>query len=217
MTNEAREKPILTPDYLAYVVRQVRLDGEYRPKTWLSAVQEYEAAWHTSPSEEDTDTAYEIIAYFQEQTPDDALTPHLADLISLMRRPEVRRDELALAASAVFVYQRAREREARAQQEKARRGTSRHVGARGDEIEIPHAYVLAHRDRPSAHTGRVHIYDLQDATGNAYTWFAPRRELEPGWTYDLTASVKRHEEYREIKKTIVGNVRVARVVEEGSK
>jgi len=205
-------------DYLAYVTRQIRLDAGHTPQTWKDAIAAYDHAHnHPPPTLADRDEARRILTYIRGQSPDDALTPHLADLVTCLNREHIRRDELALAASAALVYTRAQEREARAREESKRRQTSRHVGARGQEISITRAYILAHRDRPSPHTGRVHIYEIQDGQGNAYTYFASRPELEPGWTYDLLADVKRHEIYREIQKTIVGNVRIGRVVEEGSK
>lgn len=212
---------IATVDYLAWVACQIRLDGGYHPDIWKGAIEARDR-FNRDPVGDsrtalDIEHAYAILIYFRGQSADEALTPHLADLITCLNKEKIRRDELALAASGALVYQRAEERKMRGELDAKRRETSRHVGARGQEISILAGYITSHRARPSPHTGLVHIYDIQDAAGNAYTWFANRRDLEPGWMYDLLAVVKRHEEYRGIQKTIVGNVRIARVVAEGSK
>ena len=223
--------PVPTLDYLAWVARQIRIDGALRAgrnepaPTWRRAIEERErlmalgapVEWgNPAVTAEDCNQARAVLAYVRAQDVAEIFTDYLRDLCALLAADTIPRDRLALAASAFAVHRAAGERRAREAAEAERRRTSRHVGARGQEIAIPGGHVTSHRQRPSESTGIVHIYDIESAEGNAFTWFAPRADLKLGWTYDLAAVVRKHDDYRGIKKTIVGGVRVVRVVEEGS-
>lgn len=48
-----------------------------------------------------------------------------------------------------------------------------------------------------------HLYTILDSDGNVFKWFASNPILEVGQTYDLKATVKKHEEYKGQKQTLI--------------
>ena len=54
------------------------------------------------------------------------------------------------------------------------------------------------------------LYTLQDADGNVIKWFASRDALgdKPGVTVKLMATVKKHEEYKNVKQTLITRAKV---------
>lgn len=54
----------------------------------------------------------------------------------------------------------------------------------------------------------VEIVKFSDLTGNEFVWFASKRsELEPGSTWNMKATVKRHSRFRGIEQTVINRPR----------
>lgn len=221
-TTDTEKGYVPTLDYLAWVARQVRIDGSFMvgketpeggpAPTWQRAIVEMDTYLTTrhGPKGDDTAEARATLDYFRAMQPDEQLSDYLIDLIVLLRDPEVRRDRLALAASGLLVYQR--QQAARERQDAARRmrQQSRHVGRVGDTIG---ATVTVEQ---YAHRGHQHIYTLRGDNGNAYTLFWDEPIFNLGWVYAITAKVTRHDTYRGEARTVIGYPHGYRVIEEGS-
>ena len=51
--------------------------------------------------------------------------------------------------------------------------------------------------------GMTYLHHFQDADGNQFKWFASSNNMEVGKVYDLTATVKKHDEYKGVQQTIL--------------
>lgn len=208
-----------TLDYLAWVVRQARIDGalvtgkyEARDRqTWHRALWEMDRILTIGPAEIDRKEAAAMLAYFRAQSPEEQQSDYLLDLVVLLADDEIRRDRLALAASGLVVYRRAMEARERAEQEKRQRQASRHFGEVGRDYTVI-ATVAERHDR----AGRLTIYRLVSDEGHVLTYFGTPNLLHSGWVYSLAVRVGRHDEYKGELRTKLRHCRIDRVIEEGS-
>lgn len=208
-----------TLDYLAWVVRQARIDGalvtgkyEARDRqTWHRALWEMDRILTIGPAEIDRKEAAAMLAYFRAQSPEEQQSDYLLDLVVLLADDEIRRDRLALAASGLVVYRRAMEARERAEQEKRQRQASRHFGEVGRDYTVI-ATVAERHDR----AGRLTIYRLVSDEGHVLTYFGTPNLLHSGWVYSLAVRVGRHDEYKGELRTKLRHCRIDRVIAEGS-
>jgi hypothetical protein len=47
---------------------------------------------------------------------------------------------------------------------------------------------------------------MVDEAGHSFTWFCSGKPLEEGKVYEVKATVKKHDEYKGVKQTIVNRV-----------
>lgn len=208
-----------TLDYLAWVVRQARIDGalvtgkyEARDRqTWHRALWEMDRILTIGPAETDRTEAAAMLAYFRAQSPEEQQSDYLLDLVVLLADDTIRRDRLALAASGLVVYRRAMEARDRREQEKRQRQTSRHFGEVGRDYTVI-ATVAERHDR----AGRLTIYRLVSDEGHVLTYFGTPNLLHSGWVYSLAVRVGRHDEYKGELRTKLRHCRIDRVIAEGS-
>lgn len=208
-----------TLDYLAWVVRQARIDGalvtgkyEARDRqTWHRALWEMDRILTIGPAEIDRKEAAAMLAYFRAQSPEEQQSDYLLDLVVLLADDTIRRDRLALAASGLVVYRRAMEARDRREQEKRQRQTSRHFGEVGRDYTVI-ATVAERHDR----AGRLTIYRLVSDEGHVLTYFGTPNLLHSGWVYSLAVRVGRHDEYKGELRTKLRHCRIDRVIAEGS-
>ena len=208
-----------TLDYLAWVVRQARIDGalvtgkyEARDRqTWHRALWEMDRILTIGPAEIDRKEAAAMLAYFRAQSPEEQQSDYLLDLVVLLADDEIRRDRLALAASGLVVYRRAMEARDRREQEKRQRQASRHFGEVGRDYTVI-AIVAERHDR----AGRLTIYRLVSDEGHVLTYFGTPNLLHSGWVYSLAVRVGRHDEYKGELRTKLRHCRIDRVIAEGS-
>lgn len=208
-----------TLDYLAWVVRQARIDGalvtgkyEARDRqTWHRALWEMDRILTIGPAEIDRKEAAAMLAYFRAQSPEEQQSDYLLDLVVLLADDEIRRDRLALAASGLVVYRRAMEARDRREQEKRQRQASRHFGEVGRDYTVI-ATVAERHDR----AGRLTIYRLVSDEGHVLTYFGTPNLLHSGWVYSLAVRVGRHDEYKGELRTKLRHCRIDRVIAEGS-
>lgn len=214
-----------TLDFLAWVVRQARIDGvlvtgkyEARDRqTWHRAILAMDGNWGDSltmagpPLPADRTEAAAMLAYFRAQSPEEQQSDYLLDLVVLLADDEIRRDRLALAASGLVVYRRAMEARDRREQEKRQRQASRHFGEVGRDYTVI-ATVAERHDR----AGRLTIYRLVSDEGHVLTYFGTPNLLHSGWVYSLAVRVGRHDEYKGELRTKLRHCRIDRVIAEGS-
>lgn len=82
------------------------------------------------------------------------------------------------------------------------------VGAVGDRITID-AEVAFHREIEGFY-GTTWLYKFRDDSGNLFVWFASRgQRVEAGQRVQLTATVKKHDEYKGVKQTAVTRGRLS--------
>ena len=113
---------------------------------------------------------------------------------------------MGIAVSMVRAYQRSMEKE-RADRKAADRKPSEHVG----EIGVRREFTLTcHRIfETEGNYGVTGIHKMTDPDGNELTWFASggTQWMEEGRTYRAKATVKKHDEYRGTKQTIVNRLK----------
>lgn len=120
---------------------------------------------------------------------------------------------LGVAVSMIAAYQR----EIGAQAERtAQFGESKHFGTIGERIRL--TVELVSLRQIEGEYGLKTIMNYRTADGSKATWFASGdgcTEMEIGGTYDVMATIKRHDEYRGIPQTTL--TRVALYVEKVKK
>lgn len=124
---------------------------------------------------------------------------------------------LGLAVSMVSAYQRhtqrEQEREERRQREAETAKTSEYIGEAGKRGEF--TLRLTGKRYLDSQYGVTTLHLFQDLDGNQAAWFASSADLEEGRTYRIKATVKRHEEYKGVKRTTLSRCTVVENGEEG--
>lgn len=117
-------------------------------------------------------------------------------------------DNAGIVASLIPMYQREFEKREAAKNNPLT--NSQYVGKEGDKIEVKVKVLRViftengYGYRPTS----TAIFKLQDAQGNLYTWFTQVGDLEQGREYTLKGAVKRHQEYKGIKETVLTRCKV---------
>lgn len=109
---------------------------------------------------------------------------------------------LGMAAAIIVAYDKSRE-EAR---DKAITANSEHQGEVGKRGKFPGLLVEKIIASESAY-GMTYIHKFRDKAGNVFTWFSSGTSLDEGTTYDVTATVKKHDEYNGVKQTVLLRVK----------
>ena len=119
---------------------------------------------------------------------------------------------IGFVASIIPAFDRAMERETERvfkAKAKADRPESNWVGTIGDRLDIK-AVTLNNSKELNGRFGISFLHKFTDSYGNDITWFASKDTLcEVGDTIAMTATVKRHDEFRGRKNTIVNRAKVA--------
>lgn len=54
-----------------------------------------------------------------------------------------------------------------------------------------------------SHFGISYLHKMIDSAGNIFKWFSSNKQLEVGKTYQMKATVKKHDEFQGVKETLV--------------
>jgi hypothetical protein len=108
---------------------------------------------------------------------------------------------IGLAASIVGVYLMNKSREAE-RLARAAGGINAHLGTVGERLRDIKVNVISDFVKETDF-GLMHIYKLKTAEGHMLTWFASKGVLQEGDTVLLTGTVKKHDEYKGQKQTIM--------------
>jgi hypothetical protein len=103
-------------------------------------------------------------------------------------------ENAGLVASLIVTYRRAQDRTRKAKQ-------SQHVGTPGKRQEFTGLTVTRVSSFDTRY-GVSHRYNFVDGEGNVLTWLTKKR-LENGVTYQGKATVKKHDEWRGVKQTVI--------------
>lgn len=124
---------------------------------------------------------------------------YLANLRRLAGAEYVTERSAGMLGSAVASYRREMARDA----EKTATVPSEWFGQAKDKVSLPGCLVIS--DTPvEGDYGVRHLYRFRTAEGNVATWWSTRNlNLEPGATVTLAGTIKTHEEYKEVKETVL--------------
>jgi hypothetical protein len=116
---------------------------------------------------------------------------------------------VGIAVSAIVAYQRAMEQEV-ARKQRAEAPPSNHVGTVGERSTFK-LQVLSVR-YVDTDWGSKAIVRMQDASGNIFMWFSTSEpELEIGEHYSVKGTVKKHDEYKGTKQTVLSRCKVSAI------
>lgn len=106
-----------------------------------------------------------------------------------------------IAASLITWYERAMGREVARKARAKRAANSEHIGAVKERLTVDVTIESIHDCESD--WGTTHIHKMIDSAGNALTWFSSSKRLTVGQAYTMKATVKKHDEYRGEKQTVV--------------
>lgn len=129
------------------------------------------------------------------------LDDYLYNLSVLGKTEKVDTKSFGLACSIVSAYQREMNKNEARKQDALQGARSEYFGTIGQR-EVFTLTVKAIINSASDF-GPLFIHKLEDAAGNRATWFASSGPLDIGKTYQIKGTVKKHEEYKGIKQTIL--------------
>jgi hypothetical protein len=108
-----------------------------------------------------------------------------------------------IAASLIGWYERAMG----VVRERARTAESAHVGTVGKREVFKLSLVKVFTYETGF--GMTHLYRFEDAAGNVLIWKSSKDlEIESGVTYNVTGTVKAHDEYKGTKQTVITRCKV---------
>jgi len=115
---------------------------------------------------------------------------------------------MSFACSMIGAYKRATE----AARERVVRPESKHVGAVGERRKFT---ATCHRVFESqGNYGVTGIHKMTDRDGNDLTWFASSAKwLDEGKTYNIVATVKAHDAYKDRPQTVITRVKIIKEIE----
>lgn len=164
-----------------------------------------------TPTEADQARAAEAIAWAQE-LPQDVANDYLWNIRVVSHRESLTAREAGLAGSIIAAYLRHQEREAKRKYERETT-LDEHFGTVGKR-EVFTLTVTGQRDMESDY-GSLKLYKFRDAEGRQAAWFSSASivvvgadgehtsGLEIGATYQIKATVKKHETYNGIRQTTI--------------
>lgn len=202
-------------DFLAMVVTVIEMDG------WVSGGEAYKAGagtrstaqlvwaamdancWRgtdSDPTLDDFETAKAAVTWFMNSV---ANKPSPSDfdmsLAAALVPDLITKDKAGIVASVIKVAEAGMAREAQAAKDGE---NSDHVGTVGDKITVTVSVLSA--GSFFGRFGETTIYKMKDETGNVFTWFSSSMStLFEGATYEITGTVKKHDEFRGVKQTIL--------------
>lgn len=125
-------------------------------------------------------------------------------LLVALAEPLVNKFTAGIVASLINIYYRHLANAATATEESA---ASDYVGTVGERITVTLKVI-----KVSSFFGRygeTTIYRMRDDTGNIFTWFSLSMSvLHDGATYTVTGTVKKHDDFRGVKGTVLTRCKV---------
>lgn len=210
-----REQPMLATEFLAWTAAAVRLDG-FLSRTAARAAEgktctadcvtfllqpppsapESRRAWvegraRLEPTAADIATAAAVLAWAP--TTDDP-SDYMQNVRLMCAQTAILGKHAGILASAVSAWERATGARVRAEREARGTAPSTHIGAVKAKIT---AVVTVERvaDVETMY-GVQHFHSMRDGAGNAILWKTASRRLPVGWHGEITATVKKHAEFR---------------------
>ncbi len=195
-----------TEGYLAWVMMTIRQHGwmsrskaQYGNSTTDVAVDSLMGNREPDkpqPTDSDRDLANKALVWAREELAQRAnLNDYEWNLVRVSEADTIEFRWIGYVASIMPAYLRENER-------KQENGTSEYVGEVGKRSEFQGLTVsnIIYRE---GNYGTTAIHKFVDVAGNCLTWFSSRQSLELGETYSGKATVKKHDEFRGIKQTVL--------------
>lgn len=142
---------------------------------------------------------------------EDNLNDYLYNLKTIMNMRYISRKHAGYAASIIRVYQKHLGQE----EERKKREKSEFQGVVGQKITIPDVKLVDTHGFDSQY-GWSELLTFSDKQGNYYKWFTNTRaklNLAVGDVVAIVATVKKHDEYKGAKSTVVTRAKVTKVEE----
>jgi hypothetical protein len=160
-------------------------------------------------TEEDENLAAQSLAWSEGLGERSDLNDYLHNLSVLAKSGAINRKGFGLACSMVSAYMRELEMEIKQAKQAEDAAKSNFVGTVGERTTFELTVVKA-MPVESVY-GVSTLYKLVDGTGNYVTWFSSSAgtDLTVGQTYTLKATVKKHEDYRGTKQTVITRAKIA--------
>lgn len=130
------------------------------------------------------------------------------NLVLLTKNDTFPIDNASLVASLIPVYQR--EIEKRELAKKSPLVNSQYIGLEGDKIQakVKVLRVIYVENGYGYRPTSTAIIKMQDEQGNLFTWFTQVGEMEQGQEYTIKGTVKKHQEYKGVKETVITRCKV---------
>lgn len=210
----SREQPMLVADFLAWTSAAVRLDG-FLSRTAARERSESSTAdcitfllgappmhpasladWRENrkrlaPTDADKATAAAVIAW---AAVNDDPSDYMHNVRLACAQPAILGKHAGVLASAVSAWERATGARVRAEREARGTAPSAHVGE--VKAKITATVTVERVADVETQYGIQHFHALRDERGNALLWKTGSRRLPVGWTGEITATVKKHTEFR---------------------
>lgn len=182
-----------------YVLEAWRYDHHQASRYEEDSVREYRAKFRPNyESAELNSYVDELINYFKSLDPE-ALNDYLFKLHVICCAPYITYAHIGYAVSAVSTYHKYLQKQAEAKQEAEAFSASEYVGNVGDRLTVsrPTAEVISSWDTVYGFTVRYRII----ADGNVFMWDTSCYINPDKHIASITGTVKKHEEYRDVKQT----------------
>jgi hypothetical protein len=178
---------------------------------WIDASAESQKKWknplHASGG--DRETAKAVCEWLSTLESRAELNDYFYNLSLLGQGATITCKSFGLACSAIPTYLREMEREINRRKRMEEDSNSVYVGEVGTRIKI--TATLVHTTDLESDFGVTHLYKFKDESGNVLMWFASSiywnpltgQDIAMGDTIVLDASIKKHEEYKGIKQTMI--------------
>lgn len=209
--------------YLEYVAEEIirwgwtgrqqarKLLEEGRKDVVATADRAYSMMWSMSmdkvePSAAAVEVAAKTLEWVDETiSPKGEMTDYEHNLSVIFSSGALEPRSIGIAASAVWVYRRAMEKEANEQTQQTAI-VSRHLGQVGQKIT---ANVKLLDKKPiEGMMGTTWLHRFVDDQGNLITWFSTTgSNMETGQSYTIAGKVKKHDVFRGTNTTLVSHVK----------
>lgn len=149
------------------------------------------------PSENNRETAKNIIDYIRSIEPTINQSEYIWNLRAIMAEDYIDYKHLGYAASAISVYNRYLEEQAKRDDSASEyQGTAKQRQEWGP-LTVTKVVTL------DGYYGASYLHIMQDESGNVFVWISSKYQYEIGDKVQGKGTVKEHKEYRGVKQTVL--------------
>lgn len=199
-----------------WVSRSMSREYDDKIATATEALDELFAPQHKQtlhPTKEDKELAKNALDWCRNVLAQkDDLSNYEYNLVAVCEQDDIAPKNAGIAASLIVAYKRHMEEEIKRKQQSEQ---SEWQGVIGEKIE--RTVTVIKRSEYGSKYGVVGIHNMQDDEGNRYTWFASSSNwLEQGKKYRILGTVKKHDDFKGLKVTVLTRVKVIEELENGT-
>lgn len=151
-----------------------------------------------SIADEDEDMAAKAIEWAASLSDAEAAGDYMNNIRVIARSEAIAFRHAGIAVSIIPAYQRHLAK--KIEQESA--GESQWQGTIAKR-EVFKGLKLSRVTASEGAYGVTNIHRFTDASGNIFVWYASNAKLEVGKTFDIKATVKKHDDYKGVKQTVI--------------